>query len=134
MAHNLEIERHRNYNALFLNVWWDENYQVHTEWPILYLHNSEVNFQRGSPGGRFRFYDHTLRTNKVTMRCGPSLKTFEEHLEWIAEEILSDWSFDVVPDEPIEIGGPFGMRTCYFDLNFYFEDVDEAVLFKLKFT
>lgn len=134
--HELLVERSRFHNTLYLNVWCRDTGNIHTEWPICFLHNSEVDFLRGMNGGRFRFYAPDLRTNKVPLRIGldTRIKTLGEMLDWIGEHILSDWSFDIEPDEPVSLGGPFGLRTTAYTLNLYFEDADEAVLMKLKFA
>ena len=98
-------------------------YRSRRDTPIkpMKLYGSEVDLNNG----RFHSYDRTLTENSINVgriRWDNLSQGFVNAVEWIAENCEGKWNFHLSYDE--------NSAACH--LTFYFDDLSDAVLFRLS--
>lgn len=124
--------------SLVVNVYRDS--RLSNQWRICDLNYSERTFLQGSGGGRFQKYKPSCLSNPVTVKSLSS-PTLEEYwqwsakiIEWMGENVTKSWS--MAPELDTHTRELYGVQweTEVVHLRFFFEDENEAVLFKLSMS
>lgn len=119
-----------------LNLFMHNEESLHLDdiYCLLQLYPGEYELK----GGRFKNYNPHCRTNRITMkmrrtplrgrRIGDA--DFTKWIDWLGEKGKSPWSLAFHTVQDID---PLHMGRHTITAHFYFEDVNEAVLFLLSF-